>query len=114
MGKIFTGDVISYTQQVNVLRRDQARPAGDALAGDRRGHHLAAASAIVFGRAQRDARRAGSLDRALTVLALIGVSTPVFFLGAMMLYFLGYKCSDLPARRLRAADRQPVAVVLRT
>jgi peptide/nickel transport system permease protein len=36
------------------------------------------------------------LDRALTVLALIGVSTPVFFIGAMMLYYLGYKWHLFP------------------
>jgi peptide/nickel transport system permease protein len=41
--------------------------------------------------------RAGRLlDRALTVLALIGVSTPVFFLGALMLYYLGFKASIFP------------------
>jgi peptide/nickel transport system permease protein len=36
------------------------------------------------------------LDRALTVLSLVGVSTPVFFLGAMMLYYLGFKLSLFP------------------
>jgi peptide/nickel transport system permease protein len=41
--------------------------------------------------------RAGRfLDRALTVLALVGVSTPVFFLGAMMTYYLGFKWNIFP------------------
>ena len=35
-------------------------------------------------------------DRALTVLALIGVSTPVFLLGALVLYFFAYKLSIFP------------------
>ena len=48
-------------------------------------------------------RRAASPTASLTVLALIGVSTPVFLLGALMLYFLGYKAADLPERRLRRA-----------
>ena len=30
------------------------------------------------------------------MLSLVGVSTPVFFLGAVMLYFLGYKWSIFP------------------
>jgi peptide/nickel transport system permease protein len=35
-------------------------------------------------------------DRLLTVISMVGVSTPVFFLGAMMLYYFGYKWSILP------------------
>ncbi len=31
------------------------------------------------------------LDRSLTVVALVGVSTPAFFLGALLLYYLGYR-----------------------
>jgi len=41
--------------------------------------------------------RAGRwLDRALTVLSLIGVSTPVFFLGAMLSFYLGFKAGIFP------------------
>jgi peptide/nickel transport system permease protein len=36
------------------------------------------------------------LDRALTTLSLVGVSTPVFFLGAVVLYFLGFKAGIIP------------------
>jgi len=42
------------------------------------------------------ARAGGFTDRSLTALAMIGVSTPVFLLGALMLYFLAYKLSWFP------------------
>jgi peptide/nickel transport system permease protein len=94
MDKIFTGKVISYTQQVNVLseiKRDL--PATISLAVGAgviwlsMGIAFGVASALTAGR---------FLDRALTVLALVGVSTPVFFIGAMMLYYLGYKWHLFP------------------
>jgi peptide/nickel transport system permease protein len=41
--------------------------------------------------------RAGQLtDRLLAVLALTGVSMPVFFLGAVLLYYLGYQLNWFP------------------
>ena len=41
--------------------------------------------------------RAGRwLDRGLTVLSMIGVSMPVFLLGAVMTYYLGYKSGSCP------------------
>jgi peptide/nickel transport system permease protein len=94
MDKVFTGQVISYTQQVNVLseiKRDL--PATLSLAFGAGviwlglGIAFGVVSALTAGR---------FLDRALTVLALIGVSTPVFFIGAMMLYYLGYKWHLFP------------------
>ncbi len=94
MDKIFTGQVISYTQQVNVLteiKRDLPATLSLAIGAGIIWFGLG----IVFG--LLSAMSAGGfLDRALTVLALIGVSTPVFFLGAMMLYYLGYKWSIFP------------------
>jgi peptide/nickel transport system permease protein len=35
-------------------------------------------------------------DRVLTVLSMIGVSMPVFFLGAILIYYAGYKASLIP------------------
>jgi peptide/nickel transport system permease protein len=41
--------------------------------------------------------RAGRFtDRALTVLAFIGVSSPPFFLGALAIYYLGFKANIIP------------------
>jgi peptide/nickel transport system permease protein len=94
MDKIVTGKVVSYTQQVNVLqeiKRDIPATISLAIGAGIIWFSLG----ILFG--VLSAITAGKLlDRALTVLALIGVSTPVFFLGAMMLYYLGYKWSLFP------------------
>jgi peptide/nickel transport system permease protein len=94
MKKVLTGKVVSYTQQVNV--EDQIRqdlPATLSLA-------IGAGViwlffGVVFG--LFSAITAGKFtDRALTVLSLVGVSTPVFLLGAVMLYVLAYKLEWFP------------------
>jgi peptide/nickel transport system permease protein len=94
MQKIFTGKVISYTQQVNVLdevKRDLPATLSLAIGAGVIWFFFG----VVFG--VLSAIAAGKwLDRLLTVLALIGVSTPVFFLGAVMLYYLGYKANIFP------------------
>jgi peptide/nickel transport system permease protein len=94
MDKIFTGKVVSYTQQVNVLseiKRDLPATLSLAIGAGviwlGLGIAFGVASALTAGRL---------LDRALTVLALVGVSTPVFFIGAMMLYYLGYQWHLFP------------------
>src|SRR4051812_49250223 len=94
MEKIFSGQVISYTQQVNVLEEiRRGLPATLSLAIGAGVIWLSLG--ILFG--LLSAMRAGRmLDRGLTVLSLIGVSTPVFFLGAVMLYYLGYKWQLFP------------------
>jgi peptide/nickel transport system permease protein len=94
MKKIFTGDVISYTQQVNVLdeiKRDLPATLSLAIGAG----IIWLALGVLFG--VLSAVTAGRFtDRALTVLALIGVSTPVFLLGAVMLYFLAFKLGWFP------------------
>jgi len=94
MGKILSGSVVSYTQQVNVLqeiKRDLPATLSLAIGAG----IIWLGMGILFG--VLAALTAGKfLDRGLTVLSLIGVSTPVFFLGAMMLYYLGYKWSLFP------------------
>jgi peptide/nickel transport system permease protein len=94
MKKIFTGDVISYAQQVNVL--DQIwhdLPATLSLAIG--AGIIWLVLGVVFG--VLSAMRAGGLtDRGLTVLAMVGVSTPVFLLGAVVLYFLAFKVQLFP------------------
>jgi peptide/nickel transport system permease protein len=94
MKKIFTGDVISYSQQVNVLHeigRDLPATLSLALGAG----VIWLALGVVFG-VLSALRAGGFVDRALTVLALIGVSTPVFLLGAVMLYFLAFKLRIFP------------------
>jgi len=94
MEKVLDGSIISYTQQLNV--EDQVRQdlpvtlslsIGAALIWLFLGVVFGVLSAITAGRV---------LDRLLTVVSLVGVSTPVFFLGAVMLYFLGYKWGIFP------------------
>jgi peptide/nickel transport system permease protein len=95
MKLIFTGQIISYNQQVKVVHQIvQYLPVTASLA-------LGAGiiwlfMGVVFG--LLSAWRAGRwLDRGLTVLALTGVSMPVFFLGALLAYYLGDKAHILPA-----------------
>ncbi|MFI5009738.1 MAG: ABC transporter permease [Solirubrobacterales bacterium] len=94
MEKVLDGTVISYSQQINVEHEIvQSLPPTISLA-------LGAGLiwllfGVLFG--VLSAVHAGrSLDRGLTVLALLGVSTPVFFLGALLLYYLGYEWNLLP------------------
>jgi peptide/nickel transport system permease protein len=94
MEKIFTGTVISYTQQLNVEQQIvQDLPPTLSLAIG--AGIIWFVFGVVFG--VLAAVRAGRLlDRALTVLSLIGVSTPVFFLGAMLSFYLGFKAGLFP------------------
>src|SRR3954471_10900630 len=77
MGKILSGSVVSYTQQVNVLqeiKRDLPATLSLAIGAG----FIWLGLGIVFG--VLSALSAGRfLDRGLTVLSLVGVSTPVFF-----------------------------------
>jgi peptide/nickel transport system permease protein len=94
MKNIFTGKVTSYTQQVNV--EDQIRqglPATLSLAIGAGVIWLALGVLLGLVGAARAGRIA---DRALTALAMVGVSTPVFLLGALLLYALAYKLSLFP------------------
>ncbi len=95
MKLIFTGQVISYTQQLNVL--DQLVRYLPVTASLAIGAGIIWLSmGIVFG--MLSAWRAGRwLDRGLTVLSMIGVSMPVFFLGAVLSYYIGDKLAWLPA-----------------
>jgi peptide/nickel transport system permease protein len=94
MGKVFSGDLVSYITQRNVIdeiRKDVPRT-----------FSLAIGSAIIWMffsivLGLYTAVRAGQFsDRFLTVLALIGVSMPVFWVGALMNYYLGFKAGIFP------------------
>jgi peptide/nickel transport system permease protein len=95
MKLIFTGQVISYTQQLNVVHEIWILlPVTLSLAIG--AGIIWLSMGILFG--VLSAWRAGRwLDRGLTVLSMIGVSMPVFFLGAVMSYYLGDKWGILPA-----------------
>lgn len=94
MEKLFTADLISYFTRANVVEEivDRA-PRTFALA-------IGAAVIWVIGGVAlgtygglRAGRRA---DRVVTVLALVGVSVPVFWLGAMMSNYLGFRLGLFP------------------
>jgi peptide/nickel transport system permease protein len=94
MENIFSGQAYSYSQGFNVLSEIRAGlPATLSLA-------LGAGiiwllTSIVVGTLA--AIKAGRYtDRVLTVLAMTGVSMPPFFLGAVLIYFLGYKANIFP------------------
>jgi peptide/nickel transport system permease protein len=95
MKLIFTGQVISYTQQLNVVHEIWTLlPVTLSLAIGAGIIWLSVG--ILFG--VLSAWRAGRwLDRALTVLSMIGVSMPVFVLGAVLSYYFGDKWGILPA-----------------
>jgi len=94
MGKIVSGDLVSYTKGTDVIDeltkrapRTFALAIGAAL--------LWLAVSIVLG--LYAAVRAGRFsDRFLTILALIGISIPVFWFGALINYYLGFKWKIFP------------------
>ena len=94
MKLIITGDVISYDQQLNVV--DQIVRYLPVTASLAIGAGIIwLLTGILFG--VLSAWRAGRwLDRGLTVLSLVGVSMPVFFLAALLSYYLGDKWKILP------------------
>jgi peptide/nickel transport system permease protein len=94
MKNIFTGQAFSYYQGFNVVDEVKAGlPATFSLA-------IGAGiiwlfTSIIVGTLA--AVRAGrNTDRLLTVLSMIGVSFPPFFLGAVLIYYLGYKLNWFP------------------
>ena len=94
MKKVFSGDLESYFTQLNVGEEiKRGLPATLSLAIGAAIMWLSIA--IVFG--LYSAMRAGkTADRLLTGLALVGVSLPVFWVGALMNYYLGFKLGLFP------------------
>jgi peptide/nickel transport system permease protein len=95
MSKVFSGDLISYKGRENVEERIvEGIPATVSLC-------VGAAViwmffGILFG--YLSALRAGGwLDRALTVVAVTGISMPVFWLAAIFLNYLTYKAEIFPS-----------------
>jgi peptide/nickel transport system permease protein len=94
MEKLFTGDMISYFTQLDVV--------DEIIKGIPRTLSLAIGAAIIWmafgvGLGLFTAMRAGKVsDTFLTVLALIGISMPVFWIGALMNHYLGFKLGLFP------------------
>jgi peptide/nickel transport system permease protein len=95
MGKIFSGDLISYQGRENVNERIvEGIPATFSLC-------IGAAViwmffGILFGYLSA-VRAGGLLDRALTMVAVTGISIPVFWLAAILLNYLTYQVELLPS-----------------
>ncbi|HEY7962411.1 MAG TPA: ABC transporter permease [Solirubrobacteraceae bacterium] len=105
MEKILDGSVVSYSQQINV-EQEIARDLPPTLSLALGAGLIWLLFGVLFG--VLGAVRAGrASDRALTVLALLGVSTPIFFLGALMLYYLGYRWGLLPLGGYVPLTRDP-------
>lgn len=95
MRKALTGDLVSYTRRVDVDEEIVRRlPATLSLALG------AALISVLLGVAVgvAGALRAGRLtDRLLTGLALLAISAPVVWLGAMASHYLGFELGWLPS-----------------
>jgi peptide/nickel transport system permease protein len=94
MKLIFTGKVESIQSHINVDKRiEEGIPATASLC-------IGAAIiwlsfGFVFGYFSA-VRAGGFTDKALTVLALVGISMPVFWLASLMLYYFTYKLEIFP------------------
>jgi peptide/nickel transport system permease protein len=95
MRKIFSGDLISYSGRENVNER--------IVEGIPETFSLCIGAAVIwmffgilFGYFSA-VRAGGWLDRALTALAVIGISMPVFALAAIFLNYLTYKTEIFPS-----------------
>lgn len=106
MEKIFTGDLVSYANQIDVdqeIVNDVPRTFSLAIGAA----IMWMAFAVALG--LYTAVKAGKFaDRFLTVLALIGISMPVFWIGALMNYYLGFKWKIFPNGGYVPLTRDPV------
>ncbi len=94
MGNIFSGTAYSYQSGYNVLDEIRAGlPATLSLAFGAGIFWLLASIALGTLAAVRSGKYT---DRVLTVLAMVGVSMPPFFLGSLLIYFVGYKAGIIP------------------
>jgi peptide/nickel transport system permease protein len=106
MRKIFSGDVISYEGRESVDERIlEGIPATFSLC-------IGAAAiwmffGILFGYLSA-VRAGGLLDKALTIVAVAGISMPVFWLAAILLNYLAYKGGVFPAQGYVALTDDPL------
>jgi peptide/nickel transport system permease protein len=95
MGNILSGEVISYETQEDVDER--------IIEGIPETFSLCIGAAVIwmffgilFGYLSA-VRAGGKLDRALTVLAVTGISMPIFWLAAILLNYLTYELEAFPS-----------------
>jgi peptide/nickel transport system permease protein len=106
MGNILSGDVVSYAHRENVDERIlEGIPATFSLC-------LGAAAlwlffGILFGYLSA-VRAGGRLDKALTVLAVTGISIPVFWLAAVLLNYLSYQTGLFPSGGYVSLTEEPL------
>ncbi|HEX6752336.1 MAG TPA: ABC transporter permease [Solirubrobacterales bacterium] len=106
MGKVFSGDVISYQGQEDVDERIvEGIPATLSLC-------IGAAViwmffGVLFGYLSA-VRAGGLLDKTLTILAVAGISVPVFWLAAVLLNYLAYETGLFPAQGYVELTEDPV------
>jgi peptide/nickel transport system permease protein len=94
MKLIFTGKVIDYQDDLNVVDQFKQR-FGATLSLVIPAGILWLLAAIVLG--SISALKAGRLaDRSLMVAAILGVSVPIFLLAALLLYLFAYRISIFP------------------
>jgi peptide/nickel transport system permease protein len=106
MKNIFTGQAYSYAQGFPVLDEiRQGLPATLSLALGAGVFWLLASIAVGTLAAIRAGRYT---DKVLTVLSMTGVSFPPFFLGAVLLYYLGYKAGIFPLSGYVKLTQNPV------
>jgi peptide/nickel transport system permease protein len=106
MSKVFTGDLISYTNQVNVreeiirgLPRTMSLVIGAGIIWFSFGVLFGVLSAVYAGR---------FTDRALNVLALVGISLPVFWVGLVLLYYLTDRVALFPPGGYTELGEDPI------
>jgi peptide/nickel transport system permease protein len=94
MEKIFNGTLISYATSTNVddeIKRDIGPTVSLAIGAAIMWMFIALCIGLYT------ALKAGRFaDRFLTVLAMIGISMPVFWVGALLSYYLGFKAGIFP------------------
>ncbi len=94
MQKIFTGDIVSYEDGTDVVAEiKRGAPRTFALAIGAAIIWLCAGIALGLYGAARTGRVA---DRLITVLALVGISVPVYWLGALASHYLGFELGLFP------------------
>jgi len=106
MRQVFTGQLTSYASSQNVADQIiKGLPATLSLCIG--AAVIWMALAIWFG--YLSAVHAGKFtDRALTVLSLIGISMPVFWLAAILLYYLSFKAELFPTSSYVPLTRNPL------